>query len=241
MKKLVTQFKKKKKKSLSKKTFLSCYGTRENNQDDHHAAIDIIQFPYNQVQDPEPTLDIASPSSKKILVLDLDETLVHSTIKKKKKSRSYDLKFKLRYEDFLLNFYVDKRPHVDDFLKEVSKIFHVVIFTASTQEYAEVVLDLIDCEKIFIHHRFYRHDCTFFDDIYVKDIRRLDRDMKDVLIIDNSRIAFSFTPESGIPIKSWFGDDNDSELMTLLPLLHELAECNDVREIISERFLNPHN
>lgn len=42
------------------------------------------------------------------------------------------------------NVYVLKRPHVDHFLTEVSKIFEVVIYTASMSKYADPLIDILD-------------------------------------------------------------------------------------------------
>jgi RNA polymerase II subunit A small phosphatase-like protein len=44
------------------------------------------------------------------------------------------------------------------------------------------------------------------------DLRRLGRNIKDVIIVDNSPVSFSLQPENAIPIKSWFDDSSDREL-----------------------------
>lgn len=50
------------------------------------------------------------------------------------------------------------------------------------------------------------------------------RDMKRILIIDNSPHAFAFNPENAIPCESWFDDYEDMELFDLIPILTGLAE-----------------
>ena len=43
-----------------------------------------------------------------------------------------------------------KRPHLDMFLKVVSELFEVVVFTASQQVYAERLLNMIDPQRKFV-------------------------------------------------------------------------------------------
>jgi len=71
------------------------------------------------------------PSQNKILlVLDLDETLVYST-----KSRLFES------EDFIVaDYFVYKRPGLENFLKYIEQNFWVAIWTSSTEEYAEEVI-----------------------------------------------------------------------------------------------------
>lgn len=51
--------------------------------------------------------------------------------------------------------YVYKRPHLEEFLKKISKLGHVSVFTASVQKYADPIIDLIDPKGI-IKKRYYR-------------------------------------------------------------------------------------
>jgi carboxy-terminal domain RNA polymerase II polypeptide A small phosphatase len=41
------------------------------------------------------------------------------------------------------NIYVGKRPHLDEFLEEMGKLFEIVIFTASLQRVCPLQLMLI--------------------------------------------------------------------------------------------------
>eukprot|EP01126_Amoeba_proteus_P006425 TRINITY_DN1224_c0_g1_i1.p1 TRINITY_DN1224_c0_g1~~TRINITY_DN1224_c0_g1_i1.p1 ORF type:complete len:179 (+),score=21.33 TRINITY_DN1224_c0_g1_i1:142-678(+) len=65
---------------------------------------------------------------KKCLVLDLDETLVHSSFKPVDR---YDFIIPVEIEGTVYQVYVAKRPGVDEFMKKVGELFEVVIFTAS--------------------------------------------------------------------------------------------------------------
>ena len=175
-----------------------------------------------------------SLTPKKTLVLDLDETLVHSSFTPFDKS---DVKIELEMEGLCYIIHVLIRPGVSNFLTEMSNYFEIVIFTASLSIYASPLLDIIDHNKR-CSYRLYREHCTFLNGSYIKDLQRLDRDLKNVIIVDNSPVAYSFHPENGLPIKSWFEDKADCELANLTPFLKFLAEVDDVRHFIPRVVFN---
>ncbi|KAL2642329.1 hypothetical protein R1flu_009916 [Riccia fluitans] len=98
---------------------------------------------------------------KKTLVLDLDETLVHSSFRP---VPHYDFNIQVEVENKLCNVYVIKRPGVDHFLQAVSKIFEVVVFTASLRKYADPLLDILDPLNL-IRYRRYRESCRSIDGV----------------------------------------------------------------------------
>lgn len=73
----------------------------------------------------------SSASGRKTLVLDLDETLVHSTFQK---PLYYDIHLKISINNMDCNVYVLKRPGVDQFLERMAEIFEIVLFTASVDK-----------------------------------------------------------------------------------------------------------
>jgi len=115
----------------------------------------------------------------------------------------------------------------------MSSIFEVVVYTASLSKYADPLLDKLDQLKI-MPHRLFREACIQYNGSYVKDLRRLGRNIKDVIIVDNSPVSFSLQPENALPIKSWFDDMNDRELFDLAIILEEINKFDDVREILSK-------
>jgi len=176
-------------------------------------------------------LDSLHPSDagKKCLVLDLDETLVHSSF------QSIDCSFAISIELDGIEYGVSvlKRPFVDEFIVECAKLYELVIFTASLPEYANPVIDRLD-SKGLIKSRLFRESCVYHEErVYVKDLSRLRRDIKDCIIIDNSPLSFLFHPTNAIGCTSWFGDESDTELRDLLPVLRgELLTVGDVRTIL---------
>lgn len=111
----------------------------------------------------------------------------------------------------------------------MQELYEIVIFTASLSQYAKPLITRLDKHS----HGFaqlYREHCTFHNGLYfVKDLSKLGRDLKDVIIIDNSPSAYMFQPENAIPIISWYQSKADKELYKLIPFLTDLASIDDVR------------
>ena len=130
------------------------------------------------------------------LVLDLDETLGHY---------------------FQGNFLV--RPGVKEFVAEMSRYFELVLFTASTREYADWAMQRVDPEGSILL-RLYREHTS---EEHVKDLELLGRDIDRVIIIDNVEKSFEKHPRNGIIIKSWMGDQKDGELSSMVAPLSRIC------------------
>ncbi|KDP21199.1 hypothetical protein JCGZ_21670 [Jatropha curcas] len=167
------------------------------------------------------------------LVLDLDETLVHSTLEH---CDDADFTFTVFFNMKEHIVYVKQRPHLHMFLERAAEMFEVVIFTASQSIYAAQLLDILDPDNKLISRRVYRESCIFTDGSYMKDLTVLGVDLAKVAIIDNSPQVFRLQVNNGIPIKSWFSDPSDCALISLLPFLETLVDADDVRPIIAKRF-----
>ena len=174
-------------------------------------------------------------SSKKTLVLDLDETLVHSQFLPFSIQSDVILKIDIENQTHDINVLI--RPGVKTFLQRLSKLYEIVIFTASVSKYADPLLDILDKEN-YCSFRLFREHCTLMGMTYIKDLNKLGRDLKDVIIVDNSPLSYSFNKENGIPILTWFSDKNDKELDYLLPILEFLSGVNDVRNYIKDIVIN---
>ncbi|KAF7361990.1 Protein phosphatase [Mycena venus] len=179
---------------------------------------------------PKPLLPPISPQhvGRKCLVLDLDETLVHSSFKSIQQA---DYVVPVEIEFNWHNVYVIKRPGVDNFLKKMGEIYEVVVFTASLSKYADPVLDKLDIHQV-VTHRLFRESCYNHKGNYVKDLSQLGRPIGDTIIIDNSPASYIFHPNNSVPVSSWFNDPHDTELTDLVPFLTDLAVVDDVRGVL---------
>ncbi|CAI5727345.1 unnamed protein product [Hyaloperonospora brassicae] len=167
------------------------------------------------------------------LVLDLDETLVHCSVDEVKDPH---MQFPVTFNGVEYTVNVKKRPHMEYFLKRASKLFEIVVFTASHQVYAEKLMNMLDPHRNLIKYRLYRDDCLDVFGNYLKDLNVLGRDLSKVVLVDNSPHAFGYQVNNGIPIETWYDDEADAELLNLLPFLESLVDVDDVRPIVERQF-----
>jgi len=179
---------------------------------------------------PRPLLPPLAPqhAGRKCLVLDLDETLLHSSFKS---IQHADYVVPVEIEYHWHNVYVIKRPGVDNFLKKMGELYEIVVFTASLSKYADPVLDKLDVNRV-VSHRLFRESCYNHKGNYVKDLSQLGRPMTDTIILDNSPASYIFHPNNAVPVSSWFNDPHDTELTDLCPFLADLRTVDDVRAVL---------
>ena len=75
----------------------------------------------------------------------------------------------------------------------MSEFYEIMIFTASHGCYANVVLDYLDPQRLYIQHRLFRDSCIQTEEgVYVKDLRVINRDMCNMVIVDNAAYSFAY-------------------------------------------------
>ncbi|KAK5780799.1 hypothetical protein RI543_001924 [Arxiozyma heterogenica] len=184
---------------------------------------------------------------KKTLVIDLDETLIHSISRgttHNNPSQAHIVEVKFSTSGVSTLYYVYKRPYCDQFLNKISKWYDIIIFTASMREYADPVIDWLESSfpGKFIK-RLYRNDCTLRDGVgYIKDLSIIygggknsvsaDR-LNEIIIIDNSPISYAMQVDNAIQVEGWISDPTDADLLNLIPLLEALRYTTDVRNILA--------
>ena len=169
----------------------------------------------------------------KTLVIDLDETLIHSY---------FDMPSP-RNPDISFDIYIDKKIHVNtlirpwasEFLEKMSNFYEIVIFTASLSQYALPIINFID-KNHKCDFKLFREHCSCFNNGFIKELKKLKRDLKDLILLDNNPYSYYFNQENGFPISTWIDDINDKSLIKVSYYLEFLANknINDVRPIIKE-------
>ena len=161
------------------------------------------------IEEEKPKIPYLNPINEKYkytLVLDLDETLVH-------------------YVEDEESAYIQIRPGTEDFIIDLSNYFEIIIFTAALKNYADIVIDSIDPNNK-VMGRLYRNHTNKVGDINFKDLSKLGRDLKNVIIIDNNSCNFGLQPKNGLLIRDFEGDENDDELDYLKDDLIKLVNSN---------------
>lgn len=163
--------------------------------DNENEILEIVDAPYL------PPLD--TKKHQYTLVLDLDETLVHY--------------FEIGDQGKFL-----VRPGVASFLKEMNRFYEIVIFTAAIQDYADWAINQIDPDGL-IKYRLYRQHAIYCGSVYIKDLSRIGRDLRKMIIVDNVPENFQLQQDNGIFITSWFDDVTDTALAELSIILRNIA------------------
>lgn len=173
---------------------------------------------------------VTDVSQRKKLVLDLDETLIHSSFYQ---PTSFDFTVNIVFQGYPYDIYVKKRPGVDRFLETLNQRFNIYIFTASLEEYSLPVIKALihdfPEEKVLS-----RKHCKCMNGSFIKDLSIFKCDLSQILIVDNSTVSYCLQPQNGITISTWTGDDCDSELNErILPILLKCYNSDDIRRTIA--------
>lgn len=190
----------------------------------------VINSVTQAIEQPQLGPQVGTNIGRKTLVLDLDETLIHSSFRV---VRNADIVIAVEIEGEHHQVYVRKRPGVDEFLVRVAQLYEIVVYTASMSKYASPLLDKLDVNNVCTW-RLYREACTKLKQGYVKDLARLGRDLKTTIIIDNSPTCYALQPDNAIPIRTWRDDVNDRELLDLIPILFSLADVDNIPQVLKQ-------
>jgi TFIIF-interacting CTD phosphatase-like protein len=180
-----------------------------------------------------------------LLIFDIDETLVYSE----------EFVVNNSNYDFIVceNVFVKKRPHVDQFLKQVEEMkFDVAIWTAGEENYAkEIAAKLFLTQQLQFIFSKKRMTEVFDSDApiseltissdFIKKLIKIWRvskykpiwSKKNTLILDDTPFTYSKNYGNGIPIKRWKNEtgSKDESLLELLTFLSELRLSADVSKV----------
>ena len=147
---------------------------------------------------------IKTPNKKDYtLVLDLDETLIN-----------------IEFKDMSNNKCIlHLRPGLFRFLSQVKPFYELITFTSASKEYAQPIINEIELKNKYFDYNFYREHSVINGNDFVKDISRIGRDMKRIIIVDNMEENFRLNRKNGIKIKPFYGEQNDRVLDDLSRIL----------------------
>ena len=174
-------------------------------------------------------------NSKKLLILDLDETLIHGATQK------------LDYEPACIApwCFLYKRPFAEEFMDFCKEHFNVAIWTTASPEHAEMVLSEI-CEPdypfefIWTSNRCTQaRDKVGMDDYgsgyhWVKDLKKIKRlgfKLEQTIMVDDTPSMLERQYGNLVPIKRFKGDLKDRELLHLMEYLNDLKNESNIRKV----------
>ena len=128
-------------------------------------------------------------------------------------------------------FQILKRPGLNKFLQDMSNYYEIVIFGTEDSGFVEDVCSKLDAYDITIKYKLGNEATRLIKGKYVKDLRLLNRNLKNVICIDYDPENVKFTPFNTVIIPEYAGNVKDKELLPLVPFLMEMAKPNvkDVR------------
>ncbi|GER26010.1 CTD small phosphatase-like protein [Striga asiatica] len=134
-----------------------------------------------------------------------------------------------------VEFFVLKRPFVDEFLSFLSRSsFEIVIFTAGIEEYASLVIDRLD-PKGLISYRLYRDSCREIDGRFVKDLESVGRELDRAVIVDDNPCSYQLQPSNAVPVRPFTDDLGDEELKGLMGFFGGFFDsAEDVRDAVRD-------
>ena len=173
----------------------------------------------------------------KLLILDLDETLIFSSLEKLSSK-----------EDFSLGeYFVYKRPGLNEFLKFTNENFQLAVWTSSTSDYAEGIVKQLFPDQSVLKFVWARDRCVSKIDIesreqyWIKDLKKVKKlrfDLNNVLVIDDSTEKLERNYGNHIPVNPFLGDPKDDELPRLINFLDKLKNLDSVRSIKKRNWRN---
>ena len=179
----------------------------------------------------------------KLLILDIDETLIYSSEEQLVRLPDFELDFGLE------KYFVYKRPGLQEFILQCSKWFRLAIWTSSGSDYAwEVIQNIfpgnynLKLEFIFTLERclFRRNPELDVIEVFkpLKKVKRKGFSLDSVLIVDDIAQTFKYNYGNGILVKEYRGEEDDIELSLLLKYLEMIRWEEDVRIIDKRQWKN---
>lgn len=155
---------------------------------------------------------------RKLLIFDLDETLVHAT--PTVLGRVADFEFP--------PYFVYIRPHVHQLLAAMTSFYDFAVWSSSSRAYVDFVVAQLFGTKFKLEFVWSVERCIQRVDtrsngyVYIKDLRKVQSqgyDVSQITILDDSPEKIARQPNNHLRIAPYLGQDGDQELNRIRELL----------------------
>ena len=145
------------------------------------------------------------------IAIELDETLVH-------------------YCEEGDNYYAKVRFGTENFLKNISNFFEIIVVSTSGKEYSNIIIDNLNKDnKCYVEHRLFIEDFT-----EKQDLTNINRDLRKIIFVCHDYDFINAPKENIIVLKEFLGEEEDREIVKLY---HELKEfINSYNNIKEDNF-----
>ena len=149
------------------------------------------------------------------IVLDLEDTLLNIKMTDTRK--------------LILNL----RPGLISFLSGIKPYYEIISFSKFSKSYSNTIINYIQQGRKLFDANLYREHCTLIGRKFVKDISRIGRDMKHIIMVDDLNENLEKFKANGILILPYEGEEQNKdrvlyELKKILILFCRLG-FNDIR------------
>ena len=169
------------------------------------------------------------PSMKKTLILDLDNTLIHTCVEEEILFEGENILCSRRFRIPYI-----KRPYLDIFLKNIEKYYEIWVYSAGETDYVNDILTSVDPHQLHFRGGLTVLNCAFCKmrgGIYpMKNLSVItNRNKEDIVIVDDTIHAWPDNLHNLVPVPSFYGDAKDNALERVENVLMGLYREFDVR------------
>ena len=194
---------------INNTTFQKQNYTFRPEEDENEQLLNNIILSYKKNKELPPFLKNKS-QKKYTLILDLEDTLINISITNDRK------------------IIIQPRPGLISFLTGVKPFYEIIAFSKLSKNYSESIIRLIEGDKKLFDYNLYRNHCTLVGKNFVKDISRIGRDIKRVIMVDDLAENLKDHIDNGILILPYDGNNFREdrvllELKKMLILFHRLG------------------
>ncbi|KAI5181052.1 CTD nuclear envelope phosphatase 1 [Nematocida sp. AWRm80] len=171
--------------------------------------------------------DEINATKSKYLLLELEGVLLHITLVPPKTRCDYVIQYTI--DNHVCTYFIILRPMLMEFLRAVSQWYTLVLYTTLDKELAEEILCRIEKGKKIFKEKYFRDDCIYVNNRYIKDISKVSEDLSQVVMLDVETLVY----KNVLPIDPFTGDAKDRYLLSSSIILECLRYCADTRSILN--------